>query len=75
MASFSVSGLVPMSAAIAGSDVAMTVEVHVLHEQGGGDDERDEALLVHGSDGGEERRVRGLYHPIVGKAIAGPAIT
>ena len=47
MASFSVSGLVPISAAIAGSEVAMTVEVHVFHEQRGRHDERNQALFVH----------------------------
>ncbi len=46
MASLSVSGLVPMSAAIAGSEVAITVEIHVLHEESGGHDQRDDALLV-----------------------------
>ncbi len=48
-ASFSASGLAPMSAAIAGSEVAITVEVHVLHEQGAGHDQRHEARVVlHG---------------------------
>ena len=48
MASLSSSGLEPISAAIAGSDVAMTVEVHVLHEQRHRDDQRDKALTGHG---------------------------
>ena len=74
IASFSVSGLVPISAAIAGSEVAMTVAVHVLHEQGGGDDERDQALFVHRNRGaGQGRQARGLYHPLVTQAIAEPA--
>ena len=45
MASLSSSGLDPISAAIAGSDVAMTVvEIHVLHEERHRDDQRDEAF-------------------------------
>ena len=55
IASFSVSGLVPISAAMAGSDVAMTVEVHVFHEQGRGDDQWNDAFFVHQIRGKEEK--------------------
>jgi len=48
MASFSVSGLVPISAAIAGSEGRDHGRIHVLHEQGGGHDERDQAFFFHG---------------------------
>ena len=47
--------------------------IHVLHEQGSGHDERDQAFFVHedlgrkGSGGS-----RGLYHPVVPQAIAEP---
>ena len=43
-ASFSASGLVPKSRAMAGNDVAMTVEVHVFHEQRNGNDQRYDAV-------------------------------
>ena len=78
IASFSVSGLVPISAAIAGSEVAITVEVHVLHEQGGGDDQRDQAFFVHRESGDAESRGgrSGLYHPPdATQAIAEPRQT
>ena len=55
MASLSVSGLVPISAAIAGSEVAITVEVHVLHEQGDRHDQRHDAFCQHA---GLDRKVK-----------------
>ena len=42
IAKLSRTGLSPNEAAIAGSEVASTVEIQVLHEQGAGDDQRDE---------------------------------
>ncbi len=45
-ASFSAIGLVPMSAAIAGSDVGYDGRVHLLHEQSHGKDERNDAIHI-----------------------------
>ena len=42
IAKLSRTGLSPNDAAIAGSEVASTVEFEVLHEQGAGDDQRDQ---------------------------------
>ena len=53
-ASFRMMGSVPRSAAMAGSDVAIIVPVHVFHEQGGGDDEGEQAGWGdHFNDSGE----------------------
>ena len=47
--------------------------IHVLHEQGGGHDERDQAFFVH-QDSGEgmgKKREEGLYHPIAARGYCG----
>ena len=76
IASFSVSGLVPISAAIAGSEVAITVEFDVLHEQGGGHDERDQAFFVHWDLRRRERvGGTGLYHSAARAGHCGTAET
>src|SRR3954465_380037 len=71
MASFSVSGLVPMSAAIAGSEVAMTVEsmfsmnraVETIRGIG-------RCLSIGIGRLEKEAGEGGLYHPAVAQAIA-----
>jgi hypothetical protein len=67
MASFNVSGLVPISAAIAGSEVAITGRIHVLHEQGGGP-----SGIRRSFDSGKRERgpEPGLYRPLAAQAIA-----
>jgi hypothetical protein len=61
MASFNVSGLVPISTAIAGSEVAITGRIHVLHEQGGGP-----SGIRRSFDSGKRERgpEPGLYRPL-----------
>src|SRR6266403_1330454 len=74
MASFSVSGLVPISAAIAGSEVAMTVESmfsmnRAVATMSG--IRRSLFMKIRG-EGKEKQREEGLYHPLVTQAIAEP---
>src|SRR6266481_5825014 len=71
IASFSVKGLVPMSAAIAGSEVAMTVEsMFSMNRAVATMSGIRRCLFI--SIGGEKGKAgqAGLYHPIVIEAIA-----
>src|SRR5262245_27520369 len=69
MASFSVSGLVPMSAAIAGSEVAMTVESMFSMNRAVATMSGMRRCLSMGF-GREPGGLTGLYHPAVMEAIA-----
>src|SRR5262249_29596464 len=69
IASFSVSGLVPMSAAIAGSEVAMTVESMFSMNRAVATMSGMRRCLFMGVRVGE-RGLDGLYHPTVMEAIA-----
>src|SRR6185369_2381448 len=68
MASFSVSGLVPMSAAIAGSDVAITVESMFSMNRAVATMSGMRRCLSMGRGGAAGQF--GLYHPTVMEAIA-----
>src|SRR5438309_6352796 len=71
MASLSVSGLVPMSTAIAGSEVAITVESMFSMNRAVATMSGIRRSLVIGIGGPErEGRARALYHPAVTQAIA-----
>src|SRR2546423_4180378 len=77
MASFSVSGLVPISAAIAGSEVAMTVEsMFSMNRAVATIRGIRRSLFIEIGGGGlvEEWKAAGggLYHPIAAQAIAEP---
>src|SRR5229473_2687602 len=75
MASFSVSGLVPISAAIAGSEVAITVEsMFSMNRAVATMSGIRRSLVIDIRGEGMERRARGLYHPVVTEAIAEPRI-
>ena len=47
--------------------------IHVLHEQGSGHDERDQAFFFHRIRGEAGAAEAGLYHPVAPQAIAEPA--
>ena len=69
IASFSVSGLVPMSAAIAGSEVAITVEsMFSMNRAVATMSGMTRCLFIN--PGKSKRRVGALYHPSVILAIA-----
>src|SRR5262249_3430394 len=71
MASFSVSGLVPMSAAIAGSEVAITVESMFSMNRAVATMSGMRRCLSMGDAGrGGETGLDGVYHPTVMEAIA-----
>src|SRR3984957_12203885 len=73
MASFSVSGLVPMSAAIAGSEVEMTVESMFSMNRAVATMSGIRRSLFMEIRGGNKGREEGLYHPVAAQAIAEPA--
>src|SRR5665213_3760597 len=71
MASFSVSGLVPMSAAIAGSEVAMTVEsMFSMKRAVATMSGIRRSLFIRIREEGQEGGRCGLYHLAVAEAIA-----
>src|SRR6202000_2163846 len=71
MASFSVSGLVPISAAIAGSDVEMTVEsMFSMNKAVATMSGIRRSLFIRDSGRHREEREPGLYHPAARQAIA-----
>src|SRR5579862_6961633 len=70
MASFSVSGLVPMSAAIAGSEVEMTVESMFSMNRAVATMSGIRRSLFMEIRGGNKGREEGLYHPVAAQAIA-----
>src|SRR3954469_14850557 len=75
IASFRVSGLVPISAAIAGSDVAITVEsMFSMNRAVATMSGIRRSLVIDIRERGRTGRARGLYHPIVTEAIAEPRI-
>src|ERR1700692_4759508 len=75
MASFSVSGLAPISAAIAGSEVAITVESMFSMNRAVATMSGIRRSLVIENRGEEwEGGVNGLYHCLAGETIAEPAI-
>src|SRR3954454_21738686 len=75
IASFSVSGLVPISAAIAGSEVAMTVASMFSMNRAVATMSGIRRCLFMGIRVRESRPGDlGLYHPAVGQAIAEPRI-
>ena len=71
IANFSVNGLVPMSAAIAGSEVAMTVESMFSMNKAVATMSGMRRCLSMGFWGGRAAGQLGLYHPTVMEAIAG----
>ena len=73
MASFSVRGLVPISAAIAGSEVAITVESMFSMNRAVATMSgiRRSLFMKNRCETGGEREL-GLYHPMVRQAIAEP---
>src|SRR5580698_7353466 len=74
MASFSVSGLVPMSAAMAGSEVAMTVESMFSMNRAVATMSGIRRSLFMGFQGDAGEDDAGwLYHPSIASAIAEPA--
>src|SRR6201990_1885808 len=74
IASFRVSGLVPISAAIAGSEVAITVEsMFSMNRAVATISGMMRSLFIENS-GAEKRREQGLYHPGATQAIAEPDI-
>ena len=76
MASFSVSGLVPISAAIAGSEVAITVESMFSMNRAVATMSGIRRSLVIGIRGEREKgRADRLYHRVAGEAIAEPGKT
>ncbi len=72
MASFSVSGLVPMSAAIAGSEVAITVESMFSMNRAVATMSGIRRSLFIRIRGGSRKREHGLYHPMAAQAIVEP---
>src|ERR1700704_170312 len=70
MASFRVSGLVPISAAIAGSDVAITVESMFSINRAVATMSGIRRSLFISTGGRERDGEQGLYHPLVTHAIA-----
>src|SRR5262245_24472723 len=70
MASLSVSGLVPMSAAIAGSEVAMTVESMFSMNRAVATMSGMRGCVSMGRRGERGGGQLGLYHPAVMEAIA-----
>ena len=76
IASFSVSGLVPISAAIAGSEVAITVESMFSMNRAVATMSgiRRSLFIGIGAREGQAGRV-GLYHPAVGAGHCGTAQT
>src|SRR3954447_7541615 len=73
MASFSVSGLVPISAAIAGSEVAITVESMFSMNRAVATISGIRRCLFIDIGKRRKRAGEGLYHPPVTHAIAEPA--
>src|ERR1700704_5451175 len=69
MASFRVSGLVPISAAIAGSEVAMTVESIFSMNRAVATMSGIRRSLFIAIREGDQGREQGLYHPLVTQAI------
>ena len=69
MASFSASGLVPISPAIAGSEGAITVDP-MFSMNSGGHDERDHAFFRFRKE--RTGREPGLHDPFAAQAIAEP---
>src|SRR5476649_2018804 len=70
MASFRLSGLVPISAAIAGSEVAMTVESMFSMNRAVATMSGIRRSLFMETRRHAERSENGLYHPVMGAAIA-----
>src|SRR5712671_3556709 len=71
MASFSVSGLVPMSAAIAGSEVAITVEsMFSMNRAVATMSGIRRSLFIEIRETGWKDAGAGLYHPLAAQAIA-----
>src|SRR6185369_4154346 len=70
MASFNVSGLVPMSAAIAGSDVAITVESMFSMNRAVATISGIRRSLVIEIGRSGKGQARGVYHPVAMQAIA-----
>ena len=76
IASFSVSGLVPISAAIAGSEVAITVESMFSMNRAVATMSGIRRSLFMGSLGKARSGMEeGLYHPTAAQAIAEPGKT
>src|SRR4030081_2375684 len=73
IASFSVSGLVPISAAIAGSEVAITVEsMFSMNKAVATMSGIRRSLFMGIRHGNGKRAGEGLYHPVGPEAIAEP---
>src|SRR6478735_5554439 len=75
IASFKVSGLVPISAAIAGSEVAITVESMFSMNRAVATMSGIRRSLFMEIRGRDRRKENGLYHPVAGAAIAEPGAT